>query len=76
MRHLMGRHPLFEDYRKIIEYSEEDQCYIFSMPELPGCSSHGETYQEALCQGRQAFDAWVAMAIELNITIPISNLQS
>ena len=28
----------------IIQWSEEDGVYIVSVPELPGCKTHGKTY--------------------------------
>ena len=35
-------------YSMIMSWSEEDQAYIVSVPELPGCMADGETREEAV----------------------------
>jgi predicted RNase H-like HicB family nuclease len=35
----------------VIEWSDEDQAYIVSIPEFPGNYTHGDTYEEAVRQG-------------------------
>jgi predicted RNase H-like HicB family nuclease len=50
----------YERYSMVIEWSEDDQAYIVTVPELPGCQSHGRTYEEAAAQGRDAIASWVA----------------
>lgn len=35
-------------YSVVIQWSEEDQAYLARAPELPGCITHGDTYEEAL----------------------------
>jgi len=42
----MSQH--FEHYSMVIEWSDEDQVYIVTVPELPGCRTHGATYEEAV----------------------------
>ncbi len=46
-------------YSMIIEWSEEDQAYIVTVPELPGCRTHGVTYEEAVRQGQDAIASWI-----------------
>ena len=48
-----------ERYSMLIEWSEEDQAYIVTVPELPGCQTHGETYAEAVRQGQDAIASWL-----------------
>jgi antitoxin HicB len=43
----------------IIEWSDEDQAYIVTVPELPGCQTHGLTYEDAVRQGQDAIDSWI-----------------
>ena len=35
-------------YEININWSEEDQSFIATVPELPGCAADGETYQDAI----------------------------
>lgn len=37
-------------YKKEVKWSEEDQVFIASAPDLPGCMAHGDTEAEALQQ--------------------------
>ncbi len=34
-------------YAVVIQWSEEDQAYVVSLPEWGGCKTHGRTYEEA-----------------------------
>jgi predicted RNase H-like HicB family nuclease len=49
-------------YSMIIEWSDEDDAYVVTVPELPGCITHGSTYEEAVKQGRDAIESWVDAA--------------
>ncbi len=53
----MSTEPL--RYSMRIEWSDEDQAYIVTMPELPGCRTHGFTYEEAVREGQDAMDSWI-----------------
>lgn len=50
---------VYEHYSMVIQWSEEDNAYIVTVPELPGCITHGDTYEEALQQGKDAIESWV-----------------
>ena len=43
-------------YSMIIQWSNEDQAYIVTVPELPGCKTHGETYEKAVKQAKYAIE--------------------
>jgi predicted RNase H-like HicB family nuclease len=47
MTHTNGQHP---HYSMVIEWSDEDQAYVVSIPEFPGNHTHGDTYEEAVQQ--------------------------
>lgn len=49
----------YEHYSIVIQWSDEDNLYIASAPELPGCKTHGKTYMEAIRQARDAIESWV-----------------
>jgi predicted RNase H-like HicB family nuclease len=60
----------YEHYSMIIQWSEEDQAYIVTVPELPGCKTHGSTYEEAVQQGRDAIESWIMVAVQDGNPIP------
>lgn len=62
----------FEAYAHIVEpLSEEDGGgYLITFPDLPGCMSDGETPDEALKNGRDAFSAWMSARIHIGKPVP------
>jgi len=40
------------------------------VPELPGCSAHGKTYNEALCNIQEAIQLWIDTAHEFGNPVP------
>ena len=57
-------------YEIIIYWDSIDKIYIAEVPELPGCSAHGETYEEALTQAKTAIQLWVDTAKEFGDPVP------
>lgn len=57
-------------YSMIIQWAPEDRIYIVTVPELPGCRTHGHTYEEALQQGQDAIESWIMVAEQDNNPIP------
>ena len=57
-------------YEVIVWWSEKDQAYIAEVPELPGCTSDGGTYEEALQNIQIIISEWVETAKELGREIP------
>lgn len=57
-------------YEVIIFWSEEDLCYVAEIPELPGCSSDGATYMEALKNIEVIAQEWIETARSLGREIP------
>jgi predicted RNase H-like HicB family nuclease len=46
-------------YSMLIRWEPQDGIYVVTVPELPGCVTHGATYEEAVRQGMDAIDTWV-----------------
>ena len=47
-------------YSMVIEWSEEDQTFIVSLPEFgPYAKTHGPTYEEAVRMGREALESLI-----------------
>jgi predicted RNase H-like HicB family nuclease len=57
-------------YSLIIEWDPRDDIYVVTVPELPGCRTHGSTYEEAISQAQEAIEAWVESAIADGATLP------
>ncbi|HZX13471.1 MAG TPA: type II toxin-antitoxin system HicB family antitoxin [Thermodesulfobacteriota bacterium] len=57
-------------YEVIIYWSNEDQAFIAEVPELPGCTADGVTYQEALANVEVVIQEWIETAKELRRPIP------
>lgn len=57
-------------YEIIIYWSDEDGIYVAEVPELPGCSAHGESYESALSNAKDAIALWIETAKEFNDPIP------
>lgn len=60
----------------IISWSEEDQAYIVSVPELPGCMADGKTPEEAVKQAQIVINLWIETALEDGEEIPKPHLFS
>jgi predicted RNase H-like HicB family nuclease len=61
---------LYDRYSMTIQYDPIDQIYVVTVPELPGCRTHGKTYEEAVRQGRDAIMSWIDDARAAGETIP------
>jgi len=59
-------------YKYAIEifYSEEDEGYIATVPELPGCSAFGNTEEESLEEVKIAMELWLKTAQKEGTKIP------
>ena len=57
-------------YEVIIYWSDTDKAFIAEVPELPGCSSDGKTYAQALLHVEKIIAEWIETAIELGRPIP------
>jgi predicted RNase H-like HicB family nuclease len=57
-------------YSMIIDWSDEDNTYIVTIPDLPGCKTHGDTYEEALQQGKDSIETWLEVSKRLGRSIP------
>ncbi|MBW4551121.1 MAG: type II toxin-antitoxin system HicB family antitoxin [Aphanocapsa sp. GSE-SYN-MK-11-07L] len=48
-------------YQMVIQWSEEDNCFLVGFPDFTGQQwrTHGETYEEAVTQGIEALESLV-----------------
>jgi predicted RNase H-like HicB family nuclease len=57
-------------YSMIIQWDSRDNIFVVRVPELPGCVTHGNTYEEAVKQGKDAIESWISSAIADSEPIP------
>ena len=57
-------------YSMIIQWDDEDKIFVVTVPELPGCMTHGRTYEEAVKQGQDAIESWIMVAEEMGRPVP------
>ena len=57
-------------YSMIVSWSGEDNCYIVSVPDLPGCMADGETPQKAVENAQIIIAEWIETAQILGRKIP------
>lgn len=58
-------------YRMELIPDQDEGGFIVSFPDLPGCLSSGETFEEALRNAEDAKSEWLTAAMEENIEIPV-----
>ncbi len=58
-------------YEIVIYWSEEDNAFIAEVPELPGCMSDGESYNDALKNVQTIINEWIETAKKLGRKIPV-----
>lgn len=55
----------------IILKKDEDGDVVARVQELPGCSTHGSTYYEALSNILEVMELWISTALEHNHKVPV-----
>lgn len=58
------------NYSMIISFSEEDNAYLVSVPDLPGCMADGRTPDEAVKNAKVIIQEWIETANMLGREIP------
>ena len=43
-------------YRMLIEWSDDDQVFVVTLPEFPGNRTHGTSYEAAARNGQEVLD--------------------
>ncbi len=61
---------MMHKYEIIIVWSDEDQLFVADVPELPGCTAHGASPDEALASAQEAIQLWLDTAREFGDPIP------
>ena len=59
-------------YAVIISWSDDpgDKVFVADVPELPGCTAHGDTHEEALANAQEAIALWLDTCAEIGRPFP------
>lgn len=59
-------------YRIVIQWSDEDDCYLVNLPDFPGQKwrTHGDTYAEAVKHGEEVLESLIELYRELGESLP------
>ncbi len=57
-------------YEIVIYWSNDDDCFLAEVPELPGCMADGASHQEAVRNVEVVIEEWLSTAHELGRHIP------
>lgn len=58
-------------YTIVIQWSDDDQVYVVSLPEWGNLThTHGDTYEEALQRGRELLDLLIQSRRDRNEALP------
>ncbi len=57
-------------YTIFIQWSDMDDCYIASVPELPGCMADGNSQEECLRNLQVVIEEWIETAKKMGREIP------
>ncbi len=58
-------------YTIIIQWSEEDRCYVVSLPEWGEyCHTHGDTYEEALQNAQEVLELLTESTLDEGNPLP------
>ena len=58
------------EYPSNVFWSDDDDGFIATAPDLPGCSAFGPTQVQALAELRHAIDAWIEAAMATGNPVP------
>ena len=51
-------------------WSDEDLLWIADVPDLNGCTTHGETREKAIANAADAIEGWLQVAREDGLLVP------
>ncbi len=58
-------------YTIIIQWSDEDNCYVVSLPEWGEfCHTHGDTYEEAFKNAQEVLEMLIESSLENGESLP------
>lgn len=59
-----------DHYSMLLEWEPQGRVYIATVPELPGCRTHGRSLEEAVKHGQEVIELWLETARDAQEAIP------
>ena len=66
----MNEHEEYPHYSITLEWDEVDHIYVVTIPEFPGCHTHGKTLEEAVRHAREVIEMLVDDARRSRESLP------
>jgi len=63
-------------YSMVLQWDPDDAIFVVTVPELPGCRTHGKTYDKAVKKGQAAIRSWLHAADHWGTPIPAPQTRS
>jgi predicted RNase H-like HicB family nuclease len=63
-------------YHIDVFWRAEDESWVANVPDLPGCSAHGDTPEEAIREVQVAMELWLETARDAGDPIPVASYRS
>ena len=78
MRNMASQKDKTHKYAVVISWSSDagDLVFVADVPELPGCTAHGDTHEEALANAQEAIALWLDTCDELDLPRPAPGIIS
>lgn len=57
-------------YSMVIQWSDEDDAYVVTLPEFPECKTHGNTYEKAARNGQEVLELLIHSQNEEGLPLP------
>ena len=62
------------NYSIVIQWSKKNSCFVVTFPEWgEQCQTYGDTYEEALSNGKEVLQLMIASSIEEGVALPEVN---
>ncbi len=59
------------NYSIVIQWSKKNSCFVVTFPEWgEQCQTYGDTYEQALSNGKEVLQLMIASSIEEGIALP------
>ncbi len=58
-------------YGMIIQWSDEDQAFVVSLPDFPSAHTHGASYEEAARNGEAALELLIENLQATHVSLPM-----